>query len=99
MGIARYLVRSVRGLDDGKIKKIVPIRYDKNQSSRGVTPGRTLHPAALAFVPYGVVLVRVRVRTPAARLRGLSVRACAVAVLLHVCLSACFGARQSFISD
>ena len=29
MGIARYLVRSVRGLDDGKIKKIVPIRYGR----------------------------------------------------------------------
>ena len=28
MGIAGNLVRSVRGLDDGKIKKIVPIRYD-----------------------------------------------------------------------
>jgi len=29
MGIAGNLVRSVRGLDDGKIKKIVPIRHDR----------------------------------------------------------------------
>jgi len=28
MGITGNLVRSVRSLDDGKIKKVVPIRYD-----------------------------------------------------------------------
>lgn len=38
--LAGNIVRSVRGLDDGKIKKIVPIRFDIAIRTRGAGGGR-----------------------------------------------------------